>query len=65
MKARKIITITFAEMCVYAHVASSACEAFVFAIGNVLFRFGIDVFLRQTIVDNVDGGLLRRADSAN
>lgn len=40
-------------MRINAHVASGSRQALVFAVRNVFVRVGVDIFLRQTEVNNV------------
>ena len=45
---------TFSKVGVNAHVSSSSSETLVLPVRNVLVSVGIDVFLRQSEVNNVD-----------
>ena len=47
------MSVTFAQVCINAHVTSSACQTFVFAIWNVFMCFGVDVLLRKSKVNYV------------
>jgi len=53
--------LTFAQMCVDAHVACSACQALVFTIRYMLVCLRVDIFLCESKVNNVnDVASLRR-----
>jgi len=48
------MNVTFAEMCIDAHVTSSASQTLVFTIRNVFVSFWVNVFLCQPKVNYVD-----------
>ncbi len=47
-------SLTFAKMCIDAHISGCASQTLVFTVLNVLARLSINVFLGETKVDDVD-----------
>lgn len=54
-----------AHVGVYAHVSGRSGQGLVLSVWYVLFRFRVDVFLRQAEVDDVDDGLFLRSGRAD
>lgn len=50
-------SLTFAQVCVDAHVARRAREALVFPVRDVFFGLWVDVLFGKPKVDNMDGVL--------
>jgi len=54
MLANASMQLTFAEVCIDAHVARGARQALVFTIRNVLVCLWVDVLLRKSKVDDMN-----------
>lgn len=57
--------LTFAQMCIDAHVAGCASQAFVFPVRDVFFGLWVNVLFGKPKVNNVDGVLPLAAGPAH